>query len=137
MRHSSALQSAAGACPDPEPTEEDLSPEEREETNDELERVPVMQLLLKHDANINAIERMHAGEEVVGKLLAPKGARRSQRVLGTALHRAVRAGAVGRVKWLVANGANSGAVDTAGRTVFQVAESLGNRATCQSALVEL
>lgn len=140
VHRSSALQSAAGAFPDPIPTDEEPEPEEvpaeeRPETNDdEMDRIPVMKLLLERGADINAIERMHAGPEVVAKVtaLGPRG--RSGTVLGTALHCAVRLGAVERVKWLMKKGANPEVQDTVGKTVIQVAEQLGNRPLCIAAL---
>lgn len=140
VRHSSALQCAAGAIPDPEPTPEDPEPEDvpaecRPETDDEMGRVLVMQLLLENGAEINAVERMHAGDELVAELTRRRGRRKL--VLGTALHRAGRAGAVTRFKWLLGRGADPMAVDTAGKSVVDVVKLMSNRPRCSAALAEV
>ncbi|KAF2265449.1 ankyrin [Lojkania enalia] len=139
---SSALQSAAGAFPDPVPTDEDPEPEdvpaeERLETNDdEMERIPVMQLLLEQGVDLSAIERTHAGPEVVAKVTAPGRKGKVVTVLGTALHRAVRVGAVERVRWLLQNVSDVETKDSAGKTALQLAERLGNRHLCLGLLRE-
>ncbi|KAF2865677.1 ankyrin repeat-containing domain protein [Massariosphaeria phaeospora] len=138
-RKSSALQNAAGAMRIPEPTSEDPYPkfipaESQPETDNNDDRVPVLKLLLKKGAEIDAIEYKHAGESVVANITAPGRRGRKGMVLGTALHCAVKLGAVGRVRFLLENGADAEAVDSDGKTVVELALQQGNRKRCLSAL---